>query len=79
MHRRPTVAQRQLALGMPLLEVAACARSRLRNDMLDRLVEKTIDLTLVPVRGGAVNVEAYVQHIDMAVEAQRNLQRLIQD
>jgi hypothetical protein len=46
---------------------------------LDQFVEKTIDLTLVPVRGSAVNVEAYVQDIDVAVEAQRNLQRLIQD
>jgi len=26
-----------------------------------------------------VNVEAYVQDIDVAVEAQRNLQRLIED
>jgi len=59
--------------------MAVRARSCFRDDVLDRLVEQTVDPAFLAVDSRAVNVEAHVQDIDVAAEAQRNPQRLIQD
>ena len=54
-------------------------RGCLGNGVLDRLVKKTIDLPFLPARGYAVDIEAHVQNIDVAAEAQRDLQRPIEN
>jgi hypothetical protein len=55
------------------------ARSRFRDNVLDWLVEQTVDPAFLALDSCAVNVEAHVQDINVAAEAQRNPQRLIQD
>ena len=54
-------------------------RGALGNELLDRLVEQTIDLPLLALHAGPVNVEADMQNIDMAAEAQRDRHRLVED
>jgi hypothetical protein len=64
---------------MPGFEVLLRACGALGNELLNRLVEQTIDLPLLTLDARPVNVKANVQDIDMAAEAQRDRHRLVED
>jgi hypothetical protein len=60
--------------------MATRARRRVRDGVLDRNVEETIAVSLASrAHGDAVDIEAHVQDVDVAPEAQRNRQCMIQD